>query len=186
LAPSLDADVGVLDPGAVFERTDGAVLFLVDGYNVTRSDPASRDLPLEQQRDALARRLATRGATLLGSGRIVIVFDGVEGVGLAERMGPVEIRYSRGTTADDAIVAAARGERGAVVLVTSDRGLADRVRDHLGRSVEVRPRESCFEASRPTKPRRGAGSVARDEGLPKGANRITEELKDLWLTEEGD
>ena len=29
-----------------------------------------------------------------------------------------------------------------------------------------------------------ARSIARDEGLPKGANRITEELKDLWLTDE--
>ena len=84
------------------------MLFLIDGYNVTRSDPATRMLSLEEQRDALARRLATRGASLLGAGRIVIVFDGVDGVGIAERVGPVEVRYSRGgQSADDAIVAAA-------------------------------------------------------------------------------
>ncbi len=159
------------------------MLFLVDGYNVTRSDPATRDLTLEKQRDTLARRLATRGATLLGSGRIVVVFDGIEGVGLSERVGPVEIRYSRGRTADDAIVAAARGMGEQVVLVTSDRGLADRVRDHLGGSLEVRPREVCFDAARPPNGRQRRG-VARDEGLPRGANAITEELTGIWLPED--
>ena len=114
----------------------------------------------------------------------MIVFDGVEGIGLAERVGPVEVKYSRGGTADDAIVAAARKAGEGVVLVTSDRGLADRVRDHLGRNVEVRPREVCFEAARPAKGSRRSGSVARDAGLPRGANRITEELKDLWLKDD--
>jgi hypothetical protein len=159
------------------------MLFLVDGYNVTQSDPATRGLTLAQQRDALARRLATRGGTLLGSGSIVVVFDGVEGVGLTERVGPVEVRYSRGRTADDAIVSAARGAHETVVLVTSDRALADRVRNHLGRNLDVRPREVCFEASRPPKGRR-RGHIAGNVGLPKGANSITEELKGIWLPED--
>jgi uncharacterized protein YaiI (UPF0178 family) len=163
------------------------MLFLIDGYNVTRSDPATRELALEQQRDALARRLATRGATLLGVGRIVIVFDGVDGVGVTERVGEVEVRYSRGgESADDAIVAAARGTRGGIVLVTSDNGLADRVRDHLGKNVEVRGREVCFEGARPVTPRRGSGRIARDEGLPRGANSITEDLKKIWLDKDAD
>lgn len=159
------------------------MLFLVDGYNVTRSDPATLALTLEEQRFALSHRLAARGQALLGRGRIVVVFDGVEGVGRVESVGPVEVRYSRGRTADDAIVSAARGVGGGVVLVTSDQGLADRVRDHLGKGVEVRSREVCFEAARPKNRPRG-GSVPRDVGLPKGANRITEELKDLWLGED--
>lgn len=160
------------------------MLFLVDGYNVTRSDPATRDLSLEEQRDALARRLAARGSALLGTGRIVVVFDGVEGAGLTAHVGQVEVRYSRGRIADDAIVAVARASSESIVLVTSDRGLAERVRDHLGRSVDVRPREVCFEGSRGNAGGRRAGSVARDVGLPKGANKITEELKDLWLSED--
>jgi hypothetical protein len=163
------------------------MLFLVDGYNVTRSDPATRALSLEEQRDALARRLATKGASLLGSGRIVVVFDGADGVGLAERVGQVEVRYSRGgQSADDAIVDAARGTAEGIVLITSDNGLADRVRSHLGKSVTVRPREVCFEDARPVRGARPAGRVARDEGLPKGANRITEELKGLWLDADAD
>ena len=163
------------------------MLYLIDGYNVTRSDPATRDLPLEAQRDALARRLATRGSTLLGQGRIVVVFDGVDGVGLAERVGQVEVRYSRGgQSADDSIVTAARGTSGRIVLVTSDSGLAGRVRDHLGKSVEVRPREVCFEGARAAKTHRGSGGIARDVGLPKGANSITEDLKKIWLDADAD
>ncbi len=165
------------------------MLYLVDGYNVTRSDPATRTLPLAEQRLALARRLAARGEGLLGRGRIVIVFDGVEGVGTCERVGPVEVRYSRGGSADDALVAAARGASGAVVLVTSDQGLADRVRAHLGTTVDVRPREDCFEAAR-ARPGGGGKSrsarIARDEGIPRGANSINEELKRLWGIDGGE
>jgi hypothetical protein len=159
------------------------MLFLVDGYNVTRADPATRELSLEQQRDALSRRLATRGAALLGAGRIVVVFDGAEGAGSTTHVGSVQVRYSGGQSADDAIVAVARAAGERVVLVTSDRELACRVRDHLGRSVGVRPREACFEAAR-REAGRDPGGVARDEGLPRGANMITAELKDLWLSED--
>lgn len=163
------------------------MLFLIDGYNVTRSDPATRTLSLEEQREALARRLSARGGSLLGAGRVVIVFDGAGGVGSVERIGQVEVRYSRGgQSADDAIVTAARGTTEGIVLVTSDNGLADRVRAHLGGSVSVRPREVCFENAPTPQQRRGRGGVARETGLPKGANRITEELKGLWLDSETD
>jgi hypothetical protein len=162
------------------------MLYLVDGYNVTRSDPATRGLSLEEQRVALSRRLAARGPTLLGRGRIVIVFDGAQGAGTGERIGEVDVRYSRsGQSADDAIVSAASGASGDIVLVTSDNGLAARVRDHLGKSVQVLPRESCFEDARP-KARKKPSGVARDEGLPKGANLITEEFKKIWLDTDAD
>jgi hypothetical protein len=154
------------------------MLYLVDGYNVTRSDPATRGLSLEEQRAALSRRLAARGPTLLGRGRIVIVFDGAQGAGTGERIGEVDVRYSRsGQSADDAIVSAASGASGDIVLVTSDNGLAARVRDHLGKSVQVLPRP---------KARKKPSGVARDEGLPKGANLITEEFKKIWLDTDAD
>jgi len=50
--------------------------------------------------------------------------------------------------------------------------------------VEVREASTCFDAAR-GKPRpKSRGSIARDSGLPRGANAITRELKDLWLGEE--
>ena len=43
------------------------MLYLVDGYNVTRRDPATSELSLLGQRDALVARLRVRGRDLLGN-----------------------------------------------------------------------------------------------------------------------
>ena len=101
-------------------RTMVTMLFLVDGYNVTKGDPATCSLSLEAQRDALVVRLRSRGEQLLGRGTIVVVFDGEAGMvqsGAPARSAthPVEVVYSRGVTADDAIVQRARRERGRCV-----------------------------------------------------------------------
>ncbi len=166
--------------------TMNAVLFLVDGYNVTRSDPATRASDLSEQRDALVRRLAARGAGLLGAGELVVVFDGRGVPSSRERHGPVTVRFAADhDSADDLIVTLAARATGPVTLVSSDRELAERVRAHRGtRPVTVLPRERVFEAAAPATGRKGrkarglGGSTA---GMPKGANRITAELKDLWL-----
>ncbi len=152
-----------------------AVRFLVDGYNVTRRDPATASLPLDEQREALVARLAARGAGLLGRGPIIVVFDGVTGAaGSGERRGAVEVRYSRDEPADDLIVRLVTGGDSAVV--TADNGLADRVRAAGARVLDA---DVCFEGARAR--RRRVRYPARTDGLPPGANAVTEELKRLWL-----
>lgn len=150
--------------------------FLVDGYNVTRQDPATAELELGEQREALVARLAVRGADLLGSGPVVVVFDGRTGGGSQSRRGPVEVRYSRDEPADDLIVRLVR--RGDTV-VTSDRGLADRAR---GAGAQVIAAATCFDGRRPK--RRKVRYPASGVGLPPGADKVTEELKRIWLTDE--
>lgn len=159
------------------------MLFLVDGYNVTRDDPATRTLPLEAQREALVRRLASRGPAMLGQGRIVVVFDASGGVSSGpESLGPVEVRFARSGTADDALVHCVEHSSEQVVLVTSDGGLVARARGMARCGLEVRPRDACFESAGQGAARRDRGPrPPRDVGLPDGANRITEELKRLWL-----
>jgi len=124
------------------------MLYLVDGYNITKGDPATRGLSLESQRDALVARLRARGRELLGSGTIAVVFDGdVEQGAHQSDAYPVVVEFSRGQSADDAIVrVAARMPREQVSLVTSDRGLAERVQAHLGARVTVLGRESLYDA----------------------------------------
>ncbi len=162
------------------------MLFLVDGYNVTKGDPATRPLPLEEQREALVARLKVRGDRLLGRGRIVVVFDG-EGESAPGATGrsashPVEVVYARSGSADDAIVELAAAECGSgVCVVSSDRGLAERVRQRAGVRVEVRERESVFDVATGRRRSTGRGGMAREVGLPRGANEITRELKDIWL-----
>ncbi|MBI5232306.1 MAG: NYN domain-containing protein [Coriobacteriales bacterium] len=162
------------------------MLFIIDGYNVTRGDPATRDRALEEQRDALVRRLAARSAAMLGPGRVLVVFDGERGAGESRRaFGAVEVRYSREGSADDAIVQAATSTSEPIVLVSDDLELAARVRAHAAAGVHVRSRSCCFEAAGRGAARKGRRpSVTRDSGLPRGANRITEELKDIWLSDE--
>jgi predicted RNA-binding protein with PIN domain len=164
------------------------MLFLVDGYNVTKGDPATQGLTLESQREALVARLRVRGVQMLGRGRIVVVFDGEAGRAQGGEAGrsathPIEVVYSRGSSADDAIVERASLARGeGVCVVTSDRGLAGRVREHVGAQVDVRPREVAFESARgAASAKKRRGSVAREAGLPPGANSITEEMKRHWL-----
>jgi predicted RNA-binding protein with PIN domain len=155
------------------------VRFIVDGYNITKRDPATADLELAAQREALVARLASRGATLLGHGPITIVFDGVSGGGTGERRGSVDVRYSRDESADELIVRLVAGEPRGTTVVTSDRRLGARV-EPLG--ARVLDAEMCFEGRRPA--RRHRRYPAGSEGLPPGANKVTEELKRLWLDEE--
>lgn len=160
------------------------MLFLVDGYNVTHRDPATAPLSLLEQREALVARLRIRGRDLLGNGRIVVVFDGEGGPGLSTGGGvPVEIVYAHARSADDEIVRIAAKSRQNVVVVSNDRGLLERAQAHAGARLEARGSSCCFEAAGRGSRRKATsrGSVAREGGLPRGANAITRELKDLWL-----
>ncbi len=151
--------------------------FIIDGHNVTLSDPATRELPAEEQRDALVRRLAVSGRDLLGAGTITVVFDG-RTADPPPTSGALEVRFSAEESADDVIVRLATGADG-VTVVTGDRELARRV-VAANERARVLGCEALFTAVRP---KRG-GRVrypAASAGLPKGANKITEELKKLWL-----
>jgi predicted RNA-binding protein with PIN domain len=162
------------------------MLFLVDGYNVTRSDPATASLELEEQRDQLVARLRARAPRLLGPGRITVVFDGAENMGVV-RTGsfPVEVCFSRDEEADDLIVRLAAGARDKVCLVSSDGALADRVRAVASHGTEVRGRETVFEAAGKGRGRRGGATRHESDslGVPPGGKRITRELEKLWLEE---
>ena len=160
------------------------MLFLVDGYNVTHRDPATASLSLLEQREALVARLRVRGRDLLGTGRIVVVFDGQDGPGLSTGGGvPVEIVFAHARSADDEIVRVAAKTHGNVVVVSGDRELIGRAQAHAGSRLEARDASCCFEAAGKGSKRksRSRGSIAREGGLPRGANAITRELKDLWL-----
>jgi hypothetical protein len=161
------------------------VLFLVDGYNVTMSDDATRRLLPEQQVLALARRLGARGRGLLGPGRIVVVFD--KGRNLSDPEVPgIDVRFSGEKTADDVIVALAEAEAGPVTIVTSDRELRSRVRERKGRSTEVLPCSTLWESAQQRHAKRPPRKGDPHGGLPSGHEKITRELESYWLDEDED
>ncbi len=157
--------------------------YLIDGYNVTMADDATRRLDRDSQRLALVRRMSARGRELLGVGPVTIVFDG--GALRADEVhGNVHVRFSGDGSADDVIVDMAIAARGDVVVVTADRELRSRVREHAGRSVGVRPVSTIFEDAPPAPSTRRPARRHAHGGLPKGHENITRELADMWLPKE--
>jgi hypothetical protein len=160
------------------------MLFLIDGYNVTRADDATRRLLPDDQRLALMRRLAARGRGLLGAGRIVVVWDkGFDAED--EDLGVVEAVFSLGEIADDVIVRMAEAEDGRVTIVTADRELKSRVRERKGRSTVTLPVSTLFESAPQTHAKRRPAQRAAYGGLPEGHAAITRELEKVWLEGEG-
>ena len=104
--------------------------WLVDGMNVVGSRPDGwwRDRPGAMR--ALAEKLATFAEA--EDEPVAVVFDGRP---FEVDAGPVEVSFAptRGPNAADDEIArrvAADPDPGSLVVVTSDRGLADRVREH--------------------------------------------------------
>ena len=160
------------------------MLLLVDGYNVTMRDPATSGRSKESQREALLARLRVHARDIAPGGTIAAVFDAHRALGhTSEGAGPVKSVYA--DVADDEIVRRCSGAIGRVVVVTDDLRLRARISQDVGRHIEYRDGSSVFAetiAGTPSSPRNAP--LAREAGLPPGANKITEELKDLWLTED--
>jgi hypothetical protein len=104
---------------------------IIDGYNLIRQCDSLRAIErkggLEQGRNALIRRAALYSQQK--GHRITVVFDGWQGGSPAEnreRMGGVDVIYSRlGEKADDLIKRLAEKTGVELVVVTSDRSIAD-------------------------------------------------------------
>lgn len=160
------------------------MLFLVDGYNVTRADEATRRLLPNDMRLALMRRLAARGRGLLGAGRIVVVWDKGHRAG-DEDIGGVEAVFSLDGIADDVIVRMAENEPGPVTIVTADRELKSRVRERKGRATAILPVATLFESAEQAHAKRRPARREAHGGLPAGHAAITRELEDVWLPKEG-
>lgn len=163
---------------------DGLMLFLVDGYNVTKSDPATRDLSLEQQRHALAARLAASAGSVLGRGRVVAVFDAREQLGLTDEVHRgVAMVYA--PDADTEIVARCARAGRQVTVVTSDMRLRMRISQDVGRWVVYRDASVMFAGATVSAPPPSA-RPAGDAGTPAHADEITKELEELWCKEDNE
>jgi predicted RNA-binding protein with PIN domain len=103
---------------------------LVDGYNVTKR--GFGEMSLEQQRNRLVGGLG--GLAAQSGAEVTVVFDGAERVhGLPPAPRSVRVLFSRkGETADELIRRLVRAEPAGrpVVVVSSDREVADGVRRH--------------------------------------------------------
>ena len=105
---------------------------IIDGYNLIRNSPTLSPIDrrdIEEGREALISRLAEYRKVRRFP--ITVVFDGAASYHLGStvetRMG-IKILFSqRGQTADDLIVALANQKGRETIVVTSDRGIRDRL-----------------------------------------------------------
>ena len=125
-------------PPGVFDDTGEAVdflcraarvLFLVDGYNVSKTAWADHDLANQRQRlvDGLVNLHAKTGA------QVEVVFDGVDDGSLGARVmpGPVRVRFTpAGLEADDMILELLDAHLAdqPIVVVSSDKRVRDGAR----------------------------------------------------------
>ncbi|MGQ0838614.1 NYN domain-containing protein [Actinokineospora sp.] len=122
--------VGRVEDPAALDRLLAlpSVHLVVDGYNVTKT--GYPDLSLADQRDRLVRQLAALAART--AAEVTLVFDGagVVAVPVAAPRGVRVLFSDPGVLADDVIKAlvTAEPEGRPVVVVTSDRAVADAVR----------------------------------------------------------
>ncbi|MDQ3403108.1 MAG: NYN domain-containing protein [Actinomycetota bacterium] len=122
--------VGRVEDPAALDRLLAlpSVHLVVDGYNVTKT--GYPDLSLADQRDRLVRQLASLAART--SAEVTLVFDGagVVAVPVAAPRGVRVLFSDPGVLADDVIKAlvTAEPEGRPVVVVTSDRAVADAIR----------------------------------------------------------
>jgi len=160
------------------------MLLLVDGYNVTMRDPDASGLSKQDQREALLARLRVHAQRLAPGGEIVVVFDAHDSLGrVSSSERPVRAVFA--SVADDEIVRRCANAKGKVAVVTDDLRLRARISQDVGRGVEYRGVATVFATALKSTPGpAGKKRTPRDIGLPRGANAITEELKDLWLTED--
>jgi predicted RNA-binding protein with PIN domain len=100
--------------------------YLLDGNNLVGSVRRT-SRPSDEDRDALIREIADRLRRT--KARAVLFFDGSGRRGGS--LGPLTVRYSEKSSADDAIVSVIGDSRAPqeFVVVTADQGLARRVRD---------------------------------------------------------
>jgi len=160
------------------------MLLLVDGYNVTMRDSETSQLSKEAQRESLLARLRVHATTLAPRGSVVVVFDAREELGyVSAQSGSVKEVFAR--DADDEIVRRCAAAKGEVSVATDDMRLRARISQDVGRHIKFRPASELFDVALRARSKGTTGpSIARETGLPKGANKITEELKKLWLSEE--
>ena len=105
------------------------MLVAIDGYNFIKQSPELRRLEqveLQKARDGLIQKLI-RYKRIKGHS-ITVVFDGRQEGGLSghrERSGGIEVIFSRrGEKADDVLKRLATEKRDGILLVTSDREIA--------------------------------------------------------------
>jgi predicted RNA-binding protein with PIN domain len=159
--------------------------FIIDGYNLIKQSPlTSRLIPpysakggvnLEGARSSLIRFLAV--CRPQGKNKVTVVFDGKPGNTSCAGIGPVEIIFTQGESADDKIKRMVESSKNpkSVIVVTNDREIQYFARAHQAQVKTVEEFLAKFNT-----PRQSGACDEKAIG-PIEAAQINEEMKKIWL-----
>ncbi len=113
---------------------------LIDGYNLIPAFPSLGRLArqdLEEARASLVELLQVYRSQAPSRPSIIVVFDGKTGLEdrRESRRSGIEVRFSKGETADDLLLRLLRAEKKGAILVTSDRALAEAAGEFAGEVI---------------------------------------------------
>lgn len=158
--------------------------YLIDGYNAINKIPSLRVPELQKARELLVSHIRAESATLRAQNRITVVFDSKESYSLGGQVNlvsGVSVVFSKGISADDAIIDMVRNAPNPkiMVAVSDDNGLCSCVRSLGGNVMSVADYFRRLDKNKEMKPQ------DKDEKLSAAQERkITEELAKLWLRKE--
>lgn len=150
--------------------------YLIDGYNVLKQIPYLTDKQLNQGRQSLLDLI--KKYRLCGKNKATVVFDGRDDIVAPPHRSPYVIIFSENESADDLIkrmVEKANNPK-IVVVVTDDKELRFRVKSLGAGLMTVKEFSQKISKKESLKEEHHKADLKNED-----ANRITEELKDLWL-----
>ncbi|MFV1951087.1 MAG: NYN domain-containing protein [Nitrospinota bacterium] len=145
---------------------------VVDGYNLTRSSHASKRLgSLEEEREYLISKLTRYQA--IRRIPITVVFDGWQGgypIETRDNINGIKVVYSKlGEKADEVIKRMAEKWRDSLIVITSDRGIADFVENRGAAVVSSREFEKRMETV--SYPAKTGDMIFKDEDYDESMDR---------------
>ncbi|MFH2137909.1 MAG: NYN domain-containing protein [Candidatus Omnitrophota bacterium] len=158
--------------------------YIIDGYNVIKQVTFLTGKKLRDGRDGLVRFIEKYRPQGSAKNEVTIVFDGKAEISSPAIQSSVQVIFSKNETADDKIkrMVESAGNSRQMVIVSDDKEIMFYCRS-LGANVKSVKEflDSSFAAKNRLKP---AEKIEKAELSSDIADKITEDLKKLWLNKE--
>lgn len=156
-----------------------SVHYIIDGYNLIKQIPSLSSEELRDSRDSLIHLIKTFNLTGSHRNKVTIVFDGREDVFSPGTEREFDIIFSRGESADSKIkkIVSLSGSPRSLIVVSEDKEIVFFARSYGANTNSINEFLSRMQKQKKTECPDGK----KDEVSSKTAEKITQELKKIWL-----
>jgi len=159
-------------------KSSGSVHYILDGYNILKKIPYLSNRHLSQGRQGFLDLI--KRFNLCGKNKVTVVFDGRSDVVAPPHRTDFIVLFSEDETADDLIKKVVKKSKNPrqVIVVSDDRELRFEVKRLSARVISVEEFTKKIPAKKSREKFKDKAFLKKDD-----AQRITEELKRIWLKE---